>query len=214
MKFEIKILKEIIKHNKLWFIVLFILSVMCILFFSIRINPLIFRETDLYAVISYPTKEHSSIISSLFSIYQIIFTIYLTYVYYTYEINNSFENVILRFSEKRWFVIKSLLFSTFITVFRVLFNLCVYIYFAGHVEFSIDFIISPVCYHLFIVIITMTIINFVNFNKVFELIITFIISYLIFMSFNLEMAIILLFILYIFNLFCFSFKKYYQNESK
>jgi hypothetical protein len=206
MKAQIKILLETFKKSWLWITIFVILAMLSLLFYAIRPTEVLITENDFLAMISYPKNIHSGFICFLLSLYQIGITIYLIYIYYTYEFSHSFENIILRVNEKKWIFEKVVTCTVFLILIRLIYMYLIYLYFFKTITLNLNFIMYPVIYHVLISIILITIINFLKRKSILDLIIVFIVSYLLFNIFNILVALIIIAFLFIINFIFFHFK--------
>ena len=130
MNAQFRILMWSIKKSLFWIILFSILVLISIILYIVRPIGIEITPSDFINLISFPTTIRANFISFMISLYQIVFTFYFTYLYYTYEFEYAFNNTIIRFNEKKWIVQKQALISTFLIIFRFLYTLLVFSYFA------------------------------------------------------------------------------------
>ena len=188
MKVQMKILLEILKKSWLWIIIFVVLAILSLIFYMVRPPEILITENDFLAMVSYPKNINSSFICFLLSLYQIGTTIYLIYIYYTYEFTYSFENIILRINEKKWIFEKIITCILFLILVRSIYMFLIYLCFFKTIDLSLNFITYPVVYHVLISIILITIINCLKRKNILDLIIVFAIGYLLFNIFNILVA--------------------------
>lgn len=211
MNIQIKILLYNLKKSWLWIVIFILLVILSIIFYEVRPISLELQRNDFINLISYPERNDLNFISLLITIYQIGFIIYYMYIYYCYEIEHSFENIIIRINEKKWIFQKIVSSIIFIIFVRIIYTVVVYMYFQKVLSFELGFIFIPILYYILISMILLTIINFISIDNGIKFLLSFIISCLFFIKFNVYIVLLLIIILINFNLKFFNFKKYYNR---
>ncbi len=210
MNVQLKILLYNLKKSYLWIIILFLLMILSLIFYSVRPLELKLSSSDFIELISYPRSKNISFVSLLVSIYQIGLTIYYIYIYYSYELENSFDNIVIRSNEKKWIFQKIVGSIIFIILFRLIYTGLLYIYFYEKIPFELNFLVMPIIYHILISLIIITILNYTKFDNGIKLLISVIISFFFFLKFNVLISLFLIIIIIIFNCIFFRFKRYYN----
>lgn len=209
MKIQIYILLQNLKKSWLWIIILMFLMILSLIFYSVRPVGLEVSSNDFIALLGIPLQKQYSFFALLISIYQMGFTVYFVFIYYSYELDFSFENIILRVNEKKWIFEKIFVCIVFTIIMRLTYTGLTYIYFHNKILFEASFIILPVIYHILISMILITIINFIKLDNSLKFFITIILSFLVFIKFITCIATMLIIILICLNIIHFYFKKYY-----
>lgn len=121
MKYQLNVLIEVLKKS-LKFIIFFFAMI------SIEMTIILnkgYSKDELFSsfisFISMPTVKNITIIDWLVVLYYVTLIIYITVSYFIYEKNHSYENTILRFSYKSYFVSKLFIIITFLIVFNLLY---------------------------------------------------------------------------------------------
>lgn len=211
MKLQRQVLFDVIKKNRLW-INIFLLIISFMVIFYLCLPNRLSDMDKFFIMISYPQNFEFDFITILFLTYQIVWAIYLFYLYYTYELEYSFENVILRCDDKKWLLMKFLVLFIFTVLYKTIYTFLIYAFFFKKINFNIDFVIYPIIYSFFLATVLFSCINFVKEQKIFIIIITLVSSYLMFIYFNIWGSIILGLVLLIINFLLFNFKRYYNNS--
>ena len=208
MKFELEVLKEVIKRNYLWFIIFFLIntSVILLMLFTKDISYL-------YATVCYPKNIDNSL-SILVFMYQVVFTIYLSYEFYIYELKEAKENITLRINEKKYIILKIIFLVSFTIIFRIIYNSLVMLVLTNIIKFDTMLVIIPIIYHVILILFTYFVINFINQTKFVQILLVLLFSYIMYNYLNINILLFLLIILLVVNIVFFDFKKYYLNESK
>lgn len=211
MKLQFNILIAQLKKNWLWILIFILLTILGIIFYYIRPTGIEFKEEDFLMFIAYPSNMNYGTIPLLLLIYQIGLTIYLIYTLYTFELYNSFENVMLRIKQKKWIVNKLITNFLFIIIFKVSQIFIIYILFLKQLSFKYIYLVSPIIYNVILLLLIMTSVNFIKKQNFIFYFIPLIIGFLIFVKFNIWLCLIFIIILLILNIKHFNFKRYYLN---
>ena len=135
----------------------------------------------------FPGKKYFDI----YTLLQLLLNSLIIYRYYTYEVNNSFENVVLRSSDKNWFCYKliGLLFGVIFV--RLVFWALAYLFYHGLITIRLSYFIYPIIHHFLVGIIIITICNLFK-NQIMRFILIIIFSILTSIYFHLWYIIILI----------------------
>ncbi len=204
MKYQLYILLQVIKKSWLWLSFIICLFIFNIISNEITIYPLV-AETNIYPMMSYPSKSFL-----LLTFCQIIFSVYFLYYYYTYEMQNSYENTILRINCKKWISIKLFYCALLSVMVRTILTLITYFIYQDILIFSLSFLIYPVIYYILLSLIVITLSNLVKIN-ILNLIFIFVFCFLTFAFFNIWVFVLIVLILLIFNYMYFKFKRLFEN---
>ncbi len=213
MRLQLKIFLKILKQNLLWILFGVILIGLGIIFIKVKPKEIKFNIENFLILIGYPNIKKISFVSSLLIIFQIIFINYLIYLYYSFEFDNSFENIILRINHKKWLINKLALIILFIFIIKLLEIFVIHLFFPT-IHLKIDFIFIPILYCLSTNIIFITILNFLGYKNILSLIFILLVNYIVFNFFNIYIIAFAFIFLILINLKYFNFKIIYKNSYK
>ena len=162
MKYEIKVLKVIIKKSflKLCLPFLLLLFIYILLVFP-SIGTVFFEKTDITSLLIINNFKNTSFLVILLVIYQICLTIYLAYLFYSYDYNSSSEFIFLRFNKKNYLFYKLFIFLLFIFFSRIIFYCLIYILFNKYVSFSLSLFLTNIFDYIMISFLTIIVSNFI-----------------------------------------------------
>ena len=204
MKLQFNILLKALKKNYYLLIMYF-----SILFLIIAI--------DFFETINNSVNHFCSFIGFLdldnirltaFTIFQFIFSIYMSYILFTYDLKSSFEYIILRSDSKDWLKNKIKLIILFVAISRLVIFVLAFIFFHFNMTISIEHFLYPILQHIYICLSLVFFLNINDYSK-FLTILFFGIIYYIF-GVNYILYLLILFAEYIYLFLSFSFKKYYK----
>lgn len=213
MSIQIKVLLYNIKKSLFWKIIFLVLLIVNIIFYEVRPIGIETTNIDFIGLITYPTNIKLQFIPLLINLYQVIFALYFTYIYYTYEFEHSFENIIIRVNEKRWFLQKIMTLLLWLIISKIFYIGLLYIYFSDSVLFKIEYLFVPVLYYIFISLLLITLINFFKLNLEIKFAVLLIVCYLMFVNFNIYFTILYILALLLINFVCFHFKRYSNDKN-
>ncbi len=151
MKYQVWVLKEIIKRNRggfgIYFLFLFSISIMHFLSSSF------FNLQNLEALLGVFSFSEASYFELSWCLFQLFFLLYVTYLFYFYEIEHSPEFIFLRVNTLSLILKKFVLFSLFVLFFRILVYLIVFIIFKHYSFFTLTLFLKSVSLPLFIVLV-------------------------------------------------------------
>ena len=203
MKLQFNILLKVLKKNYYLMIMYF-----SILFLIITIDY--FESTNnsinhFYSFIGFLDLDNIRL--TAFTIFQFVFSIYLSYILFTYDLKTSFEYIILRSNSKDWIKDKTILIILFVVLSRIAIFIVAFIFFHFDITVSFEHFLYPILQHLYLCLSLLLLLNINNYSKLLILIFIGIIYYI----FGINYIILLIFMLceYVFLLLNFSFKKYY-----
>ncbi len=209
MKTQIIIFKNNLKKNYKWFIILILLITLTIILLKIKPQTTEINDKDFLSLLTFPGLGFKiDFFSFLLTLYQIGLTIYITYYFYTYELNNSLEYFTLRINEKKWFIQKSTILIIFLTLYKLISILIIYLFFKDLFNLQLNYILFPIIYQLLIIITTLFILTLDLKKRIIFTTLTPIILISLYIEFNLILAIIYLIIFYITSYTFFTFKRY------
>ena len=202
MKIQSKILLERFKKNILYISIYFISLIFGVILFYLRNKQIEFNIDEFLVLINFPKFSNLSYLYELIKIYEIGLLVYLVYDYYTYDLNYSLDNIMIRESVNKWYLNKIIIFAIFIIIFKIFEVSMLYLIHSSEVLFVIDFYIYSIIFDIFILIIITSLYNYkrIILNYIF-LSIILIYTYL---RFNIIITLILsIFIILIFQFFIF-----------
>ena len=210
MRLQLEIMLSVIKKTWFWLGILVFLSLIKIVLYTFNVHANVSYEAEFLSFLFIPGFTNYNLSTLLIGIYQTILVIYIVYVFYTYELNNAFFNVILRANEKKWIVSKLLLITIFNILFKLIYQFLIYLYFKNYIFFELEYFLYPVVYDLLLSLFIILMINFINKNKLIGFVVIILLSFIIFKYFNVFIALFLIGILIAVNIFKFHFKWYYK----
>ena len=119
MKIQSKILLERFKKNILYIAIYLISLIFGVILFYLRNKQIEFNIDEFLVLLNYPKFSNLSYLYELIKIYEIGLLVYLVYDYYTYDLNYSLDNIMIRESVNKWYLNKIIIFSIFITLFKI-----------------------------------------------------------------------------------------------
>ncbi len=139
MKYEIKVLKIIIKNSFFKLCLPFVLLLFIyflIVFQNVETN--FFEKSDIINLLFINNFKNSNFLVVLLVIYQICLSIYLAYSFYFYDYNASCEFVFLRLSKNNYLFLKIIIFLIFMVFSRIVFYYLIYILYNKYISFSLS----------------------------------------------------------------------------
>lgn len=208
MKIELNLIKNKIKKDKTWLIIYLISLLICIIYSFLNYGKMLDNSDLISSLIGYPyTEFKDTIIYILFNIYQFVYFIYFSVTYINEELDEYKDNLIIREKSNKWVIKKIISIVSYIIILKIINILIVSIIFKSII--NLKFIMTTLLYNLIISLIAVFINNSIK-NNSYGIIISLIISYLIFFYLKNIIFIILLFVaLIILTMITFSFKKIY-----
>lgn len=169
MKIQIRIWNYCLKKSVKWLILL-LLIIACYLFSLSISRKNITSDINFYlTLIGYYNPQYTSFFSTINLIYQYVFSIYFTHICYTYEVTNSFNNVVLRINGHKWIIDKLLVILSSNLLFRIIISILLYLFFINKTTFPFLETIDVILSHLLTTLIIISLHNFVK-NKKIQLI--------------------------------------------
>lgn len=199
MNIQINVIVENIKKNCVWFILFIGLVFFKALSILLEISKVDIVD-DVSLLLSMPRYMN------ILNLYQIIFVIYFTYKFYTFEFKHSFENIVLRINDSRWLFNKILMLIIFNLILRLLSIFIAYMFFSNRVIFNLNHLLLPFLYYSYVIIQTVLIINILKKQELFVFITSLLCAYLTFIYLDYPIVIILLFAFILINFKIFKFK--------
>lgn len=141
MKIQSKILLERFKKNILYIVIYLISLVFGVILFYLRNKQIEFNIDEFLVLLNFPKFSNLSYLYELIKIYEIGLLVYLVYDYYTYDLNYSLDNIMIRESVNKWYLNKIIIFSIFITLFKIFEVSILYLIHSSEVSFDINFYI-------------------------------------------------------------------------
>ena len=153
MKIQSKILLERFKKNILYIAIYLISLIFGVILFYLRNKQIEFNIDEFLVLINFPKFSNLSYLYELIKIYEIGLLVYLVYDYYTYDLNYSLDNIMIRESVNKWYLNKIIIFSIFITLFKIFEVSILYLIHSSEVSFDINFYIYSIIFDIFILLI-------------------------------------------------------------
>ncbi len=153
MKYQLNVFLHLLKKKYFKLSLVFVLFFSCMILIT-YINPV---EVDLEVfkpLVGVISLENFSFVDYLWFMFQLFFTIYLSYVFFSYEENNSKEFLVLRKNYLYFMLSKLVLFLIFIIIFRLLIFFIPYLIFKETVKFSFITLICSIGIYIAISIFT------------------------------------------------------------
>ncbi len=209
MKIEFNLIKNKIKKDKTWLIILLMLTIINIIYCYLNYNKI---SNNIYYMnlVGYPLINEKLDIYVLYNIYYITYIVYYSISYFNYELENLKENIVIRENDKKWFIRKVISILLYIVTLKLITILIIDVFSNFKYSFNINIILIINLYLFLISIITITVNNIVKKNTL-VIIISIILSFLIFFSIkNILFLFILLLLLLVLNIIFFKFKVMYK----
>lgn len=162
MKIQLTILKQLLKKNIFWILLLFLLASLSFITYQFRPLELEYTKNDLLQLLCYPGISNKNFFGLLLSIYQISFTIYFVYSFFTYEVERSFSNIILRSNQKRWIIYKLVVCVGFVFFLQFFYVLFLVLLFMSKISISLDYFMIPITIHMGLTVITMIFCTYIS----------------------------------------------------
>lgn len=214
MRLQLEILSSTLKKEWVWMLILVILTMIELILCMFNVNGGINFKTEFLSLIGTPGLTNYNFTTLLIAVYQIGLIIYYVYVYYTYELKSSFENVILRANEKRWIRNKVFVSFIFTIVFKAVYEFFVYLFFSNEVSLKLYYFVYPVLFQMLLSLVIITLNNFFKRRNFIAYVLVTILGLLFFKWFNFVICITFIIVLLIMNICFFHFKTYYFNQVK
>ena len=160
MKIQSKILLERFKKNILYIAIYLISLIFGVILFYLRNKQIEFNIDEFLVLINFPKFSNLSYLYELIKIYEIGLLVYLVYDYYTYDLNYSLDNIMIRESVNKWYLNKIITFSIFITLFKIFEVSILYLIHSSEVSFDINFYIYSIIFDIFILLIITALYNY------------------------------------------------------
>ena len=147
--YSFQIVKQIFKGGfyKIFLFFLFLLGVNIFTTYNIsNIVPITIDSIRFLLGLTY-----HSLLDLIWLMYQIGLTIYLSYLYFFYEIDNSPEFIFLRTDSYHFAIKKYFVFVICLVLFRILFYLFAHFVFLGNIAFSLSVFLWNIVLHVSIV---------------------------------------------------------------
>lgn len=184
MKVQFNIFSEIIKKSIKYLIFFYlILSVYLLLFFSSSqtdLNSIILKYMSLTNII---TLKNFPTLDILILLYQLFIYAFIMANYFSYEKNHSFENFALRYSSKKYFIVKllgGLIINLILTIFYFAYLFC---WFNQYNVISILSVINYFLYNMVVLLFMFSFVNMVIKNKII-MVILFLVTLFLLLFFN------------------------------
>lgn len=205
MKIQLNILFACIKKCLKWFILL--ISFVLIFLFVVEYNMEVGTDEFLILIGSYKYNSYD-LFRILFFIFNFTITVYFSYIFYNYELENSLDNIVLRSDYRKWIREKFIVLILFVLVFRLLYSMFLFLLIGCNIIDNIYITLSLIFSHIFVAISIVFLINHKRNNKMLFITIFIICILEVLLSKYLIMFNILLCIMIIvYELLTFNFKK-------
>lgn len=208
MKIQFTILKNNIKNNWYWFLILFVLTIISLAIYLLRPSFIELSKEDFISLTCYPVKNFKDYIGFLLSYFTIIINVYIIYLYYNYELEHTSLNIFLRIKDKNWLIYKMITLFIFIVSFRTIYVLLLFIPFINKIPFDNNLIFNNIMYFLSLSLTIITLSNFLHKYKILNLILSVLLPITLFHIYNKLYIFIYIITLILINYTLFNFKKY------
>lgn len=212
MKLEFNSLKRAILKDKVWLIILLILTIVSVINYYVSISSSDFLKNInyFYILIGVPSLKDADMIYTLLNTYIIIYFIYFTINYFNYDLDYCSDNIVLRENEKHWFIRKTLSIILYVIFIKLLLFILISIMCKFEYKVSITYLLITLIYPLTYSILTITLNNLFK-NNVIVIILSLVISLSLFFKLNIPVVLIFIdIILFIVNYITFKFKRIYK----
>ena len=211
MKLNLLILNETIKKNKYWLLFYFLILIiyLIILFLESEYVPITYNH--FLELINYPDFKLLNGSYNLYYIYNYLFFLYLGFKFYYYDLDNSFNNIVIRIDKYKWLFSKLIIFIIFLIIFKLSTSLIIAKFLSYYVNINYGDIIISILYLVTMYLVLVTIINLFNKKIIIILLLvisSFVITFL--LKLNLIYIIILSLLLIAFNFKIINLKKLIQ----
>ncbi|MBQ8234857.1 MAG: hypothetical protein IJZ36_04690, partial [Bacilli bacterium] len=184
MKIQFTILKNNIKNNWYWFLILFVLTIISLAIYLLRPSFIELSKEDFISLTCYPVINFKDYIGFLLSYFTIIINVYIIYLYYNYELEHTSLNIFLRIKDKNWLIYKMITLFIFIVSFRTIYVLLLFIPFINKIPFDNNLIFNNIMYFLSLSLTIITLSNFLHKYKILNLILSILLPITLFHIYN------------------------------
>lgn len=209
MKIELNLLINKIKTDKTWIMSFILVFIICLIYVSINYIDLENKKEIYTLLINYPnTSLKNDFIYILYNLYFIVFTIYFSISYFSYDLTNFNESLIIRENSKKW-IIKRIVSILFIIVFiKLIGSLVISLFFNDSIDIKI--LLISILYQIIISLISITSYSLIK-KDIFSVIVSAILSVILFLYLtNIYIIITIILLLIIYNYLTFSFKEIFK----
>lgn len=203
MKIQRRISLICIKKCIKWILLLYFL--MCAYIISIKYIRN-FDLQDYVIIIGGNIGDNINCFGILILLFQYSISIYFTYLFLNFEIENSFENIILRVNSQNWIKSKMIVLLSCIFIFRIVYSFSIYIIVNNYIELPVNIIFSIIILNFILVLNVMTIFNFGRKNLILSILISFTYYIFVFLINNIILNVVILLISIFMNLLFFNYK--------
>lgn len=211
MKIQLEICFLCLKRTFKWYLIMILTS----LIYIISINFI--REieaSDLMILLGNFNLKDLSFFGTLVMIYHYSFTIYFSYLFYSYEIDKGLYNILLRSNCKKWIKSKFIVQLFGIFALRLLYYLVILLITNFNIKIYAITIITSLSTHILLSIFIIFFYNHINKNiKIIFCIIILCFVEIIFNNFLLFPNIIISLIILVYEIFNFNYKKIILHRS-
>ncbi len=209
MKIELNLLINKIKADKIWIISFISVFIICLIYVSI--NYVDFEnKKEIYALlINYSnTNLKNDFIYTLYNLYFVVFTIYFSMSYFSYDLTNFNESLIIRENSKKW-IIKRTVTILFIIIFiKLVGSIVISLIFNN--SLNIKILLISILYQIIISLIGITSYSLIK-KDIFSVIVSVILSVVLFLYLtNIYIILVSILLLIVYNYLSFSFKKIFK----
>lgn len=199
------ILLKIIKKNCKWLILFICLILLYFILLFVRSSEIKITENDFFPVIGYPMLNNS-FVSILLYVYQFVFLIYISYIFFKSDFEHSLENIILRIDSKTWIMQKIIILIIFAITFKAFQFLIGYFYFWNKISCNLTYFLPSLIFSLLVVSFVSFNLNFSKKYNILLLPVEIIMYIYIFVNKNIIFSIFFIIIIFFCNIIFFKFK--------
>lgn len=209
MKIELNLLINKIKADKIWIISFISVFIICLIYVSI--NYVDFEnKKEIYALlINYSnTNLKNDFIYTLYNLYFVVFTIYFSMSYFSYDLTNFNESLIIRENSKKW-IIKRTVTILFIIIFiKLVGSIVISLIFNN--SLNIKILLISILYQIIISLIGITSYSLIK-KDIFSVTVSVILSVVLFLYLtSIYIILVSILLLIVYNYLSFSFKKIFK----
>lgn len=209
MKMQLKIAYLCLKKSFKWFLIMVGAAILYVI--SIRFVKQL-GGNELFALLGKIKLSNADFFGILITIYQYSFTIYYSYLYYSFEIAENMDNILLRINSRSWFKSKIFVQILVILFFRLMYSFIVLVITSLCLEDSVFIVLSTLTFN---VLLSVSVMFFINHSvkriRLLGYIFVIFLVEVLLNNYAIVLNILICVLLIVYESFTFSLKKYIQN---
>ena len=155
MKYQLCILSNIFKSKILKWLIIFIILLTTYLLITVPLSKGPgFNQTTITNLLTLTHFEDNSFMIVLLNTFQILLTIYITYIMYNYEYKASIEFIVLRMNEIKRNFYKLLVTILFVLLLRISYYVYIYLFTHELVDLTHTIFSDNIIHYLIIVVVS------------------------------------------------------------